>query len=68
MNSRDFEDQIAQIMRRLHRLRSAQRGELDVRSIPVKRHFVPGFWVSRHSRTIYVKRKQRVATKARKAA
>lgn len=69
MSQNEFEKQIALIMRRLNRLRAAQRGELDVKQIPVKRHFVPGFWVSKHSRTIYTKRKDtKVATKTKRAA
>lgn len=69
MSQSEFEKQIALIMRRLNRLRAAQRGELDVKHIPVKRHFVPGFWVSKHSRTIYTKRKEaKQATKSRRAA
>lgn len=58
MSNTEFEKKIAAIMRTLNRLRAAQRGELDVKHVPVKRHFVPGFWVQKHSRTIYTKRKE----------
>lgn len=68
MRDPDFEEKIAAIMRRLHRMRAAQRGELDTRIVPVKRHFVPGFWVTKHDRRIYVEKPKKVATKRRKAA
>lgn len=67
MNNRDFEQQIADILRRLERLRAVQRGDLDVKSVPVKRHFVPGFWVSKHDRTIIVRRAQKTKTIKRAA-
>jgi len=50
----DFSQQIADIVRRLERLQAAQRGDLGFRRVPVKRHFVTGFWVRRHKRVVIV--------------
>ena len=68
MSVYDFEEQIAIILRRLERLRAIQRGDLSVRMIPVKRHFVPGFWVSHHKRAVAFTPKRQPKTKATKRA
>lgn len=61
MSDPDFAQQIADILRRLERLRAAQRGDLGYRRISVKRHFVRGFWVSCHKRVVLVNPKHKKA-------
>jgi hypothetical protein len=61
MSENEFDKQIAAILRRLETLRAVQRGDLKVKRVPVKKHFVPGFWVGFHKRNIVV-RPKRVAT------
>lgn len=68
MSNKDFEQQIAEILRKLERLRAVQRGDLNVKRVPVKRHFVPGFWVSKHERTVIVAKNRPQATKVVKRA
>jgi hypothetical protein len=62
MSENEFDKQIAAVLRRLETLRAVQRGDLSVKRVPVKGHFVPRYWVNPHKRNVVV-RKQRVATK-----
>lgn len=62
MSDNEFSKQIAAIVRRLETLRAVQRGDLKVKRVPVKGHYVPRHWVSPHKRNVVI-RPVRVATK-----
>lgn len=59
MSNREFEDQIAEILRKLERLRAVQRGDATFRRVWVKAHEVPSYSVARHQRNIIVTKKRR---------
>jgi len=63
MSEGEFDKQIAAILRRLAMLRAVQRGDLTVRRVPVKGHFVPRYWVSPHKRNVVVRPAARAVTK-----
>lgn len=63
MTQKEFDLEISRIMRRLQTLKAAKSGDIQLKRVPVKRHYVEGFWVRRHDRMIAPRRPQKIAMK-----
>jgi hypothetical protein len=60
VTDREFRERVAQLLadleRRMARLRAAEDGDLGYRVVTVKAHVVPSFKVRRHKRLIIIKK------------
>lgn len=67
MSDQEFQKRIAELLRRLATMRAVERGELTVKRVAVKGHYVPRYWVQPHKRNIVVRPKRAVTTVKRAA-